>query len=705
MSYFHGKVMLRSLFSPKSVAVIGASRNPGKLGYEVLKNLMDSGFPGEIYPVNPKSSEILGFTCFPGIRNIDQEVDLAVVMIPARFVISCLEDCGKKGVKAAIVISAGFRETGHEGLLAEREMARLAEKYGMAILGPNCLGLIDTNTPLNASFAADMPIKGNIAFMSQSGALCTAILDMSFGRGLGFSSFVSLGNKAHLNEIDLLNYWKDDPNTRVVIAYLEGIADGARFIEAASAFTKVKPLVAVKAGVTNAGSKAVSSHTGSLAGSENAYEAAFKQSGVIRAGSVEDLFDLAQALSLQPLPLNDQVAVVTNAGGPGIMATDALEKAGLRLASLAQPTMKELSERLPPAASVINPVDVLGDALADRYETALDTLSRDNNVGAIMVILTPQIMTQVEETAKTVAKVAMRTEKPILACFMGQANTAKGVEILSKHQIPNYLYPERAVQALKAMVYQKRWQEKTSYPIHHFDVDAGRVRLAIEQARKSGRLELGESEARNILAAYGVPMPKSRICKNADEAVAFADEVGYPVVMKISSPDILHKTDIGGVKLGITGPGDVKDSFDLLVFRALRYMPDAEIFGCMVQKQVKGGTEVIVGMNRDPQFGPLVMFGLGGIYVEVMKDVAFRIAPFSRTDAVEMIEEIRSSRLLHGVRGEGRKDIDALVDILLRVSQLATDFPEIVELDINPLVVFKEGQGVSGIDMRLVISD
>ncbi len=697
--------MLKNLFSPRSVAVIGASRTPGKLGYEVLKNLVDSGFPGKIYPVNPKSSNILGLTCFPGIRDIEAEVDLAIVMIPAGFVTKCLEDCGEKGVKAAIVISAGFRETGHEGLMAEREMARLAEKYNMAILGPNCLGLIDTFTPVNASFAADMPIKGNIAFMSQSGALCTAILDMSFGRGLGFSSFVSLGNKAHLNEIDLLNFWKDDPHTKVVIAYLEGIADGASFIRAAGEFTRTKPLVAVKAGVTNAGSRAVSSHTGSLAGSESAYEAAFKQSGVIRASSVEDLFDLALALSLQPLPSSDQVAVVTNAGGPGIMATDALEKSGLRLASLAQSTMKELSESLPAAASVINPVDVLGDALADRYETALNLLAKDNNVGAIMVILTPQIMTQVEETARIVSRITQKTNKPILACFMGEANTAKGVEILSRNQVPNYLYPERAVKALKAMVSQKKWQEKTSLPISRFDVDSARVRRAIEQARESGRLEFGEAEARDILAAYGIPMPKSRICKNVDEAISFAEEIGYPVVMKISSPDILHKTDIGGVKLGINGPDDVKDSFDLLVFRALRYMPDAEITGCMVQKQVKGGTEVIVGMNRDPQFGPLIMFGLGGIYVEVMKDVSFRIAPFSEPDALAMVDEIRASRLLYGVRGEKRRDIDAIVEILLRVSQLATDFPEIVELDINPLMVFREGRGVSGIDMRLVISN
>ncbi len=698
-------MQLKGLFSPESVAVIGASRSAGKLGYEVLKNLIDSGYKGTIFPVNPKADQILGLKCYPSIVDIKERVELAIIMIPARFVLDTLTQCGERGVKAAVVISAGFRETGHEGLMAEKKMAQIAQEYDMAILGPNCLGFIDTNTPINASFAASMPLRGAISFMSQSGALCTAILDMSFGRGVGFSSFVSLGNKAHLDEIHMLDHWAQDENTRVVLAYLEGISDGAKFLQTARTFTKNKPLIAVKAGVTSAGSKAVSSHTGSLAGSEKAYEAAFKQAGVIRARSVEDLFDLAVALARQPLPENDQVAVVTNAGGPGIMATDALERSGLRLAQLSQKSMQMLSETLPSAASVINPVDVLGDALADRYQLALEILSKDPNVGAIIVILTPQIMTQVEDTAKAVVLVSKTCHKPILACFMGEAHIESGIKILNKNMIPNYIYPERAVLALKAMVEQKRWQQRPLPQIQSFEVTKAPVAEVFEKARERGRLEIGEAEARFVLKSYGIPMPQSRLCKTPDEAVQFAEQIGYPVVMKIASPDILHKTDIGGVKLGITGPQDVKDSFDLLVLRTLRYMPDAEIWGCLVQKQVMGGTEIIIGMNRDPQFGPLVMFGLGGIYVEVLKDVSFRIAPFSKEDAWEMISEIRSSRLLYGVRGQPRSDLETLVETLLKVSQLVTDFPEIVELDINPLVVFPEGRGVMGLDMRMVIRD
>jgi acetyltransferase len=694
---------LDRLFCPRSIAIIGASRSKDKLGHAVLVNVIESGFEGNIYPVNPGAKELLGLACYPNLLAIEGDVDLAVIVVPAKAVLDVLEECGKRGVGFAIVITAGFRETGHDGLMAEREMARLSESHQMGILGPNCLGLIDTLAPLNASFAAGMPRTGSIAFLSQSGALCTSVLDIALAHDVGFSHFVSLGNKADLNEIHFLQAWAQDPHSRVVMAYLEGIVDGPLFIEVTRNLTKTKPVIAIKSGSTTAGSKAVSSHTGTLAGSEQAYEAAFKQSGILRASSVGDLFDLAIALARQPLPRNDQVAIITNAGGPGIMASDAIERAGLRLASLTQQTIDRLREVLPLEASVLNPIDVLGDALADRYKAVLKAVSADPNVGALIIILTPQYMTQTVETAQAVGEISNHANIPVLACFMGEANTQAGVKILTENRVPNYIEPERAVAALKAMVDQQRWQARPLPEFETFDVDRDAVAEIFQQVRSESRLEIADSEARAILEAYRIPIPASKLCGSAEEAVAYAEEIGFPVVMKVASPDILHKTDVGGVRLNIRDTNDVRDSFDLLTFRALRYMPDAEIWGCLVQQQIQSGKEVILGVNRDPQFGPLVMFGLGGIYVEVLRDVVFRIAPFSRGEALEMIREIRSFSLLLGVRGEAGSDIEAVAETLLKISQLVTDFPEIVEMDINPLMVFQERRGVMGIDMRLVL--
>jgi acetate---CoA ligase (ADP-forming) len=696
--------MLDTLFSPRAIAVIGASRTEGKIGHAIVSNIVLSGFKGKIYPINPQPGDILGLPAYPSLDAIEGPVDLAVIVIPAKSVLDALEECGKKGIGSVIVISAGFRETGHEGLMAERKMTEIAKKYNMRIVGPNVLGVIDTLSPYNASFAVGMPRRGKIAFMSQSGALCTSILDIALARDIGFSRFVSLGNKADLNEIDFLEAWADDPESKVILGYLEGITDGARFIKVTRDLTKHKPVIAIKSGTTSAGSRAVSSHTGTLAGSERAYEAAFKQSGVIRANSVVHLFDLAIALARQPLPRNDQIAVITNAGGPGIMASDAIEKAGLRLAPLAQETMAALREALPPAASVLNPVDVLGDALSDRYKVALRLVTADPNIGALIVILTPQFMTEIEETARTVSEVAAQSQIPVLTCFMGEANTQAGVKILTAHNVPNYIVPEQAVAALKAMVDQRLWQDTPLPTFEAFDVDHDRVAKVFQKVRAEGRLQIGDAEARDILEGYRIPIPASKLCATPDEAVAFAEQIGYPVVMKIASPDILHKTDIGGVRLNIQSASEVRDSFDLMTFRAQRHMPDALIWGCQVQQQVRGGKEVILGMNRDPQFGPLVMFGLGGIYVEVLKDVAFRVAPFSRAEANQMMREIRTFSLLRGVRGQARSDIGACADTLLKLSQLVTDFPEIVEMDINPLMVFEEGRGVMGIDMRLVLA-
>jgi len=691
-------------FRPQSVAVIGASRDPDKLGYAVLANLKQGGYQGRLYPVNPKADKILGLKAYPSVLDISDPVDLAVIVIPYRFVPAALEQCGQKEIPAVVVISAGFREAGREGLEREMELVEIAHKYRLRLIGPNCLGVIDTGTPLNATFAAGMPPSGPIAFMSQSGALGTAVLDMAMAGRIGFSKFASLGNKADVSEIDLLEAWGDDPASRVILIYVEGLPDGQKFIRVARKVTRNKPVVAVKSGVTKSGSRAVSSHTGSLAGSEAAYKAAFRQAGVIRATSMEALFDYARALAYQPLLKGDRIGIVTNAGGPGILATDALEHAGLEIPRLSRETVEALEAYLPGAASAANPVDVLGDALADRYEHATHLVLTDPNVDGLIVIVTPQAMTEIEKTAHAVGRMAQETDKPVLGCFMGEARIEAGVEVLRRYGIPNYPFPERAAAALAAMSAYRRERERPIFEVQPCDVCTQPVRELFDRVRAEGRVSIGDAEAREVLEAYGFPIPESRLAKTPEEAVEIAEEIGYPVVLKVASPDILHKTDVGGVKLDLSTPDDVRDAFDLITYRAGRYVPGARLWGCLVQQMVPGGREVLVGMSRDPQFGPLVAFGLGGIYVEALKDVAFRVAPFSRQEAEEMMREIRSYPLLEGIRGQPPADHEAMVDALLRISQLVTDFPEIVELDINPLIVFEEGRGAMAIDMRLVLA-
>jgi acetyl coenzyme A synthetase (ADP forming)-like protein len=696
--------MLDMFSNPRAVAVIGASRDPSKLGYAILSNIIQYGFSGDVYPINPKADELLGLTCYPSVLDVEGPIDLAVIVVPYQFVATTLKECGQKAIRGAIVISAGFRETGLDGVRREKELSAIAKEYGIRLIGPNCLGVIDTHCPLNASFAAGMPPTGEIAFMSQSGALCTAILDWALPKNIGFSRFVSLGNKADIDEVDLLEAWEQDPDTKVILLYTEGLTDGQRFIEVARRVTKNTPVVAIKSGTTSAGSRAVSSHTGSLAGSEQAYRAAFSQAGVMRAESIEEMFDFSLAFSYQPLLKGGRVAIVTNAGGPGIMATDALERAGLQMASLSSETIATLEAGLPAASNIYNPVDVLGDALADRYGLALEATVKDDGVHGVMVILTPQVMTQIEETAEVVGRIAAQYDKPVVGCFMGEAKVGIGIRVLNHYRVPNYAFPERAANALRAMVDYNRWRETPPMQMTVFEVDKEGVRNLFDRVRAEGRLSIGDAEARRVMEAYGLPVPQSRLASTAEEAVRFAEEIGFPVVIKIASPDILHKTDIGGIKLDVRTPADVRDAFDLLTYRAMRYMPDAELWGCQVQEMVGGGREVILGMNRDPQFGPLMMFGLGGIYVEALKDVTFRIAPFSRDEARAMLTEIRAVNLLRGVRGEPPADLEAIEDVLLRLSQLVIDFPEIVEMDINPLIVFEKGRGAMSVDMRLVLS-
>jgi len=699
--------MLEEFFNPKSVAVIGASTSPGKLGYAVLENLVEGGYVeiGTIYPINPKADEILGQKAYPSVLDVPGDIDLAVVVIPYKFVPSVLEDCGKKKIPAVVIISAGFREAGMEGLERELELVEIAEKYNIRLIGPNCLGIIDTYTPVNASFSAGTPPKGPMAFMSQSGALGTAILDWAQAGRLGLAKFVSLGNKADVSEIELLEAWADDKDTNVILIYSEGLPNGQKFIEVAREVTKVKPVVAIKSGVTKSGSRAVSSHTGSLAGSEQAYQAAFHQAGVLRAPDMASMFDMALALGYQPPLKNDRIAIVTNAGGPGILATDALERSGMSLARLQVETIHELEKFLPDAASAANPVDVLGDAKADRYQFALDSVAKDPNVDGIMVVLTPQAMTEIAETAKAVGELSKKIDKPVLACYMGEAKVEEGIRILKEYDVPNYSFPERASLAFRAMSQYRGITERTDPVYEKFEVDLRAARKVIDGAKADGRYAIGDAEAWDILKAYGLKIPKSSLAKNAEEAIELAAEIGYPVVMKIASPDILHKTDVGGVKVGLESADEVRDAYDLMIYRTERFLPEAQIWGCQVQEMAPpGGLEVLIGMNRDPQFGPLVTFGLGGIYVEALKDVTFRVAPFTRLDAQAMLSEIRSKALLDGVRGKPAVDKEAIVDVLLRMGQLVQDFPEIAEFDINPLIVYPKEQGAIAIDMRLVLA-
>jgi acetyltransferase len=697
---------LQEFFSPQSIAVIGASTNSKKLGYAVLENLVKGDFltgDRRVYPINPKADEILGLKAYPLVTEVPDPIDLAVIVIPYPLVPDALRTCGEKGIPATIVITAGFREAGMDGLERERELIEIAHEYGIRLIGPNCLGVIDTVTPMNASFSAGMPPGGPMAFMSQSGALGTAILDWAQAGRLGLSKFVSLGNKADVSETDLLLAWEDDPSSKVILSYVEGLPDGQEFIRVARKVSKKKPVVALKSGTTQAGSRAVSSHTGSLAGSEQAYQAAFQQAGVLRAGSLQDLFDLALAFGYLPPLHGDRIAIVTNAGGPGILATDALERAGLQLARFNPETLHELEKFLPDAASAANPVDVLGDARSDRYRFALETVTQDPHVDGVMVILTPQAMTEIKATAQAIAELADRVAIPVVGCFMGAARIEEGIQVLEDHRIPNYGFPERVAHIFQAMAEYRKLSAQPEPQIETFDVDQPAVAKIIADVLAQGRVSIGDAEARDILKAYGLDVPPSQVAETADEAVNLATDMGYPVVLKIASPDILHKTDVGGVKINLQNAADVRDAFDLIVYRSQRYLPEARIWGCQVQKMVPPGLEILVGMNRDPQFGPLMTFGLGGIYVETLKDVSFRVAPFSRQEARAMLDEIRARALLDGVRGEPPVDKEILIEALLRIGQLVLDFPMIAELDINPFVVYEQARGGIAIDMRLIL--
>jgi acetyltransferase len=694
--------MLAEFFHPEEVAVIGASRTPGKVGHDIVTNLVAGGYRGKILPVNPGAETIAGLPCLQDIGDHGAKIDLAIIAVPKAVIIATATKAIQAGVKALIVITAGFKEIGPAGAELERQLAGLCRAKRVRLLGPNCLGLINTDNRLNASFAGGLPQPGAISVVSQSGALLTAILDLAEGRHLGLAKLVSIGNKADLSEIDIIRALGQDEHTKVIIGYLEDISSGDEFIKAAEEASSRKPLIILKAGTTAAGLKAASSHTGVLAGSDTAYGAAFKRSGVVRADTFEALFDYATAFAMQPLPTGDRVLIITNAGGPGTMAADAVEKAGMRVAMLDRNTATALRRKLPEAASIGNPVDVLGDADPDRYVAALTAGQDDPEVDAIIIILTPQAMTKPAETALAIAA-NLRGNKPVLVSFMGGQNVMPGREQLAAANLPDYPAPERAVAALKAMFEYARWRNRPARLVTRFRVNRRRVERIITRRLRSGRYQIGEVKGKNILQAYGFQIPTGHLAGTADEAIEIANRIGYPVAMKIVSPDVVHKTDLGGVRLNVPNVEAVRDYFDLMMLRIGQRAPEAMIEGVYVEKMLDPGLEVIIGMSRDAQFGPMLMFGLGGIFVEVLKDVTFHLAPITEDEALQMLKSTRSYEILQGKRGQRGVDLQAIANGLQRISQLTTDFPQITELDINPFIVGETGSDPWVADVRITL--
>ncbi|MDF1540972.1 MAG: acetate--CoA ligase family protein, partial [Candidatus Thorarchaeota archaeon] len=632
-----------TLFNPRSIAVVGASATKGKLGNDVMRNLIDSGFQGRIYPINPKGGDIMGKQAYRSVKDIYNDVDVVVIVIPAKHVLPIVQECGEKGVKALVIITAGFKEVGHDGHETERKIIEVAEKYNMIVQGPNCLGIVNTHSPYNASFSAGTPSKGTIAFASQSGALMTGILDWSLMEKIGFSKFVSLGNKAQLDEADFIEAFGRDPDSTFILLYIESVVDGPKFMKACRKVIPHKPIFIVKSGVSAAGARAASSHTGSLAGSDTAYDVAFKQCGVCRAASMAALFDVANVFDDMALPSGNRVSIVTNAGGPGILATDACELGGLEVVSFTPETIEFLKSNLPPAASVYNPIDALGTAQPNEYGLCIEASLRDENVDSVLVLLTPQAMTKSVETAQVIVDSHKKyPEKPIVAVFMGGNSMVYPRIVLTEGGIPVFDFPERGVHALaelyKYTVNRDNLKEDV-IPVFHSNKD--KVQQIIQSVREDGRRVLLGSEAHAIAEAYDIPVAKIRLATSSEEAKNLAEELGFPVVLKIASPDIVHKSDIGGIQVNLRTPEEVENAFVEILDNAKKHMPKAIIYGVDVQEMAQKGKELIIGCSRDIQFGPLIMFGAGGIYVNYLKDIAFRLAPMTRRDASELIMDTK----------------------------------------------------------------
>lgn len=701
---------LHFLFRPQSVAVIGASTREGSVGRALFANILMNGYTGVVYPVNMKTKSVLGVKAYPSILHIPDEIDLAILIVPALAVPATIAECGQKGVKAAIVISAGFKELGPTGAKLERSVRDRARQYGIAMIGPNCFGMINTdpNVSLNTTFGRVMPGYGKIAFISQSGAVGITALDYAHSEDVGLSKFASIGNKADINENDLLAYLKDDDETAVICLYLEDLVNPREFMRIAREITSdpnhPKPILAIKAGRTSEGAKAASSHTGALAGSDEAYSAFFAQSRILRVETVNELFAKAAALAYQNAPAGPRVAVLTNAGGIGIMATDACISHGLEMAKLTPETVEGLKPHLPPTASVGNPVDVIGDADAKRYRIALEAIVRDRNVDGIIPIWTPTLMAEAVDIAAIIAEVGSSSEKPVLACIQTMGDNTAIRRALLKDHIPHYQFPENAARAMATMAQFAAWSHRpVGEPPRFEDTRPEDVRRIIDEAKSRSPMFLSEPEGHEILRAYGLPVPQFRLARTQAEAAEAAKAIGYPVVLKIVSPQILHKTDFGGVRVGIADEAALRREYDDLLAGVKARKPDADIWGVLVQAMAAKGTETILGMKRDPQFGPLLMFGLGGVLVEVLKDVVFRLAPLNDISADSMIHGIKAARLLGPFRGQPARDTARVKECLQRLSQLVTDFEEFDEIDINPLLVYEEGKGALVLDARFLL--
>lgn len=705
-------------FNPESIAVLGASMTEGKVGNTVLNNIINSGYKGKIFPINPKAPEICHLPCYKSVLDVPEDIDVAIFVIPGKFVNQAAEECGKKGVKGLIIISAGFKEIGGEGVERENELIKIGKKYNMRILGPNCLGFIGLN--YNGSFAAETPKKGEIAMISQSGAMLTGMMDYSMTQAFGFSCNISLGNKADLGAVDFIEYLADDDNTKVILCYLESIKDGDRFLEVLPKATRKKPIVILKSGVSEAGARAASSHTGALAGADIAYDLAFNKCGVIRAKTIEDLFDYGEIFLYQPIPKENSSAIITNAGGPGIVATDAFEREELKFASFSEPILHSLRAELPLEAAIFNPIDIVGDATPKRYEFTIKTVfglnsgqnSNDITTEGVLIIVTPQAQTKPTEVAKLIHEISSKhlKTKPIVCSFIGGKNISEGRDYLKQNHIPCYHFPDRAAHSLKTLTKRRKYLISTplnEIKIPSFKANKRRVKEIFSNVRKDDRTVLLSYETSEIFDCYGIKSPKSRLAQTPQQAMTLQSEIGKSV-MKIVSPHIIHKTDVGGILLNIETEQDAFEAYIQIVNNAKKFGPqNAKIYGVEVQEMIDFKSqekinEIIIGMSKDPGFGPMLMFGTGGIYANFMKDISFALAyKYAKEDAKRQIENTKIYSLLQGVRGEPASDITSILDVMLRLSQLVNDFPEIVELDINPLLAFVKGY--SAVDIKITI--
>lgn len=696
---------LAPFFSPRGVAVVGASADPSKLGYGLARNLVQCNYQGVIHFVNPKGGSLLGRPMYPSVRDLPDPVDMAIILIPASGVAKVLEDCAYRGIRAVIVAAGGFRETGIQGAKMEAKLLEIAKRHGIRIIGPNCIGLLDTHLPLDATFLPPPgPPPGDVAFISHSGAICAAVIDWARGQGFGLSRLVSLGNQADVNETDILALVAEDHFTRVLTLYLEGVSDGRRFVQEARNVTRHKPIVALKVGRYPSGQRAAASHTGALAGQENAFNAAFRRSGVIRADTSEELFDWARALAWCPLPKGRAIAILTSAGGPGVTAADALEMNDMSLAVLSPETQLKLGNILPPAASLINPVDMLASATPEQFAACLQVLLDDPGVNGVLVVTPPPPMHTTGAVAKTMIPVIHNSEKPVTIALMGERLIQEAVEHFRAARVPEYRFPERAASALAVLAQRAEFLQQEQYSNSiSLEVDKEAVTKFLYSRHQSSGF-LSSLETSPILQAYHLPDVPLRLASTTEEAVKFAQELGFPVVLKIASPDISHKSDIGGVMLNLVDPEAVSLGFYQIISNTRSANPQAHIDGVYVQRMIPAGQEVILGAIQDAQFGPMVMFGSGGVEVEGLKDVAFALAPLTLLDAEWMLENTWAGRRLRGFRNLPPADRQAVIDAILRLGQLAADFPQLTEIDINPLRVFPASQGTAALDVRMKLA-